>query len=76
MTGECVNIALYYVKLNLKINVQYLIRFVPKCPKFCRIFIFIVILEEIDESPDIPHGFGLCPFRILGLFLANKSDFF
>lgn len=27
-----------------------LTRYVPKCPKFCRIFIVIILLEKIDES--------------------------
>ena len=39
---------------------------VPKCPTFCRIFIVIIFLEEINESPRKPtlYGFEPCSFRI------------
>ena len=52
--------------LDPKILSSRLTRFVPKCPKFCSIFIVIIFLEEIDESSGklIPHGFAPCSFRM------------
>ena len=50
---------------------------VPKCPKFCCIFIVIIFLEEIDQSSGklIPHGFKPCSFQIQCLFLATMRRF-
>ena len=41
----------YHITTWSQWSVIFLFRFVPKCPKFSRIFFVIIFWEEIDESP-------------------------